>query len=340
MKTARFWLVKMWRFALFRALLLAIDVLPRGRVMSVCRLLARIELRMTRRAGAFVAEAQSVLGYDAASAREAAFDKLVLGMEELVDLRRASSGREDLAAWTMTHVNFDPVEELVRARKPFVLALAHFGVGPLVSLAAHFPDVNARVAVNEADANARGGDYLTKKSIDAMLRRLGAVVRPNGSFLTGDGASGIFALRKVLRDGVAVILIDAPWNGERAHARPFAGDASRSFALGATHLARIAHVPVVLCVPERLGDTEVRLHWGPLMPPPARDDEGADVRHLDLLLDELERWIGRLHRQYPHPLGWERRWDAVTQTWTAIPSPEESAVPGVVAAESVPARVN
>ena len=48
---------------------------------------------------------------------------------------------------------------------------------------------------------------------------------------------------------------------------------------------------------------------------PPIDDEQADVRVIDQLLDDLEALVGRFPLQYLHPLGADRSWDGATGRW-------------------------
>jgi lauroyl/myristoyl acyltransferase len=97
--------------------------------------------------------------------------------------------------------------------------------------------------------------------------------------------------------------------------RPFAGHASVSFALGTARLARMAQCPVVTCVPFLDTDGRIVVEWGELIPAPARDDEAADIRITNAILDVFERAVGQRPGQYVLPIGTGRRWDAGAQCW-------------------------
>jgi hypothetical protein len=61
--------------------------------------------------------------------------------------------------------------------------------------------------------------------------------------------------------------------------------------------------------------SSLRVVWRPPVDPPPVDDDQADVRVIDQLLDDLEALVGRFPLQYLHPLGADRRWGAATGRW-------------------------
>ena len=71
----------------------------------------------------------------------------------------------------------------------------------------------------------------------------------------------------------------------------------------------------MLVIPERLGLRSSRIHYIGPIPPPRADEPDGDRRHMDVLVDHLERYVGRLRDQFPHPVGWERRWDREREAW-------------------------
>ena len=113
----------------------------------------------------------------------------------------------------------------------------------------------------------------------------------------------------------AAIAIDIVWERPGALRLPFAGYLDRPFAKGAARIARLAQVPVGVLVAERTGRRSVRLHFGDMIQPPAIDDKESDKVVTATLVHELERQVGRFRGQYPHPIGWQRRWDAQSEEW-------------------------
>jgi lauroyl/myristoyl acyltransferase len=104
--------------------------------------------------------------------------------------------------------------------------------------------------------------------------------------------------------GVGLVLCDAYWEKPNAYRRPFAGMLIRGFARGAARLARLAQCPIVPFVAV-LGRNRysVRIEWGEPIEPVAQDVRGGDEAVLDVLLDWLERAVGRYPTQYLHPMG-------------------------------------
>jgi lauroyl/myristoyl acyltransferase len=124
-------------------------------------------------------------------------------------------------------------------------------------------------------------------------------------------------------DTVVILATDAVSATGRAKGldRPFAGHRSVSFAFGTARLARLSGRPIVTCVPFLDIDGHVVLEWGEPIPPPARDDDAADARITNAVLDVFERAIGLRPGQFVLPIGHERRWDATAQRWTDLNAP-------------------
>jgi len=120
-----------------------------------------------------------------------------------------------------------------------------------------------------------------------------------------------------------IVAVDAFWNGEKAdsHTRSFAGMRARTFGTGSAALGRLAQCPVVACAAYVRNDGTVVLEWGPVIPPPPRKEQAADIRNTDKLLDFMEVAIGRRPSQYVLYIGEERRWNAALQQWED-PKPE------------------
>jgi lauroyl/myristoyl acyltransferase len=122
-------------------------------------------------------------------------------------------------------------------------------------------------------------------------------------------------------DTVVIISSDAVLAGGREVGlhRPFAGHAMVDFALGTARLSRLSQRPIVVCVP--FLDTEGRtvLDWSDPIPAPARDDESADDRVTNAVVDFLERAVGLRPGQYVLPIGDQRRWSETAMCWVDPP---------------------
>jgi lauroyl/myristoyl acyltransferase len=90
---------------------------------------------------------------------------------------------------------------------------------------------------------------------------------------------------------------------------------ARPFSVGTAALSRLAQCPIVACAGYIEKNGTVVLHWGPVIAPPQRKDEGADVRVTDTILDFLEDAVGRRPTQYVLYIGEERQWNPVLQSW-------------------------
>jgi lauroyl/myristoyl acyltransferase len=134
-----------------------------------------------------------------------------------------------------------------------------------------------------------------------------------------EGRGFLVRLLRHLREpgGAVIIATDAAWSSGKGggFTRPFAGFASQTFAPGTARLARMSQRPIVTCVPFLDGDRRVVMEWSPVIQPPARDDEDADARITDEILDWIERRIGERPGQYIIGFGRERRWSAIAQCW-------------------------
>ncbi len=133
------------------------------------------------------------------------------------------------------------------------------------------------------------------------------------------GKAFLVRLLRHLRDpgGAVIIATDAAWHGERdgGYTRPFAAFSEQTLHLGTARLARLSQRPIVVCVPFLDGDQRVVMEWSPVIAPPAREDEAADIRVTNEILDWIERRIGERPGQYVESFGQDRRWSATAKTW-------------------------
>lgn len=137
-----------------------------------------------------------------------------------------------------------------------------------------------------------------------------------------DGPGALTKLVRLLkRPGTAVtISADAvlAQGRESGLDRAFAGHRCMSFALGTARLARLSQRPIVPCVPFLDENGGFVVEWGEPIPAPGRDDESADVRITDAILDIFERAIGARPGQYVLSIGSDRGWDETAQRWVSL----------------------
>lgn len=290
-------------------------VAPRGVVEWGVRSATWLETYLSRRGRSALAEAQIAMNVQGLQGRRLATEWLASGIMDVVDFRRLARDPNELSRWKIEHVGFEPVLREVEANRGLVVCMGHFGSAGLATALAR-PGTSATIVTNPTS-----GSVLDLKSAlleASKLSRLGPV-----EVLERGGQSELRRLvARVAKAGhVAMIAIDAPFVGNsKPLVRPFVGFMEREFDPGPARLARVAQVPLVLCVPERIGPRRYRLHWGPVQQPVSREREDLDSVVLSSQLDLLERHVGRLRHQFPYPIGWQRRWDSQTGEWLNIPA--------------------
>jgi hypothetical protein len=274
--------------------------------------------------------------------------------EELVYLTRMGEGREHLADWDVFESNREGVAQLIAEGRSFILA------------GAHFPHAAANVAqkVLPSPAAFVGGDGPASAGSAAERRRshivrardrsraglFGALIPPEKLLISVPDvwrpgadwrASGerVKTVKRMLSQlanpgGLVLIRVDVHWEGPGAYCRPFAGTASRGFALGAASTARLAQCPVVPFTAV-LGHKPrtVLLGWGDVIFPPPRHAQHLDTAVLDAVLNHLERGIGRYPTQYQAPVGLDRAWNRHSESWEPSSRRPLGLVPGSVAEE-------
>ena len=115
---------------------------------------------------------------------------------------------------------------------------------------------------------------------------------------------------------MVLVRMDVGWDGPGARHRPFAGAASRAFAMGTASASRLAQCPVVPFAAVFGGKPRtVTVEWGRIISPPARQARAADADLLDAVADFLEAAVGRHATQYQGELGAVRMWDRRSERW-------------------------
>jgi lauroyl/myristoyl acyltransferase len=143
-------------------------------------------------------------------------------------------------------------------------------------------------------------------------------VRPDMKFAFLGDPFIFDVVERLERPGCQVIVAtDAYWKttARSAHTRPFAGMRVQTFSIGSAVFSRMAQCPIVACAPHIGKDGTIVLEWGPVIPPPQREDETADRRTTNAILDFLENAIGQRPTQYILYIGEDRRWNPVLQVW-------------------------
>lgn len=261
---------------------------------------------------------RKAFGMEVANAKRAAREYLLQPFYAFVVSQRILLERENLDGWMIEERNDQGVAQFRESGRSYIVATGHFTresqfvlyssrVSAGNSAAIHLPLPQKRAQIHSG---------LTRIQYGQLLRTV-RKIRPDHTFIwVGD------AVRKVLRTLAhpkcqMVIGADAFWDqgGSSAHTRPFAGMKVRTFSTGAATLSRLAQCPVVPCASYVDADGTIVLEWGPVIEPPLRQDEGADIRTTNVVLDFLENAIGRRPTQYVLHIGEERKFDPVLGTW-------------------------
>jgi lauroyl/myristoyl acyltransferase len=235
-----------------------------------------------------------------------------------VNAVRIATRREDMRNWTVT---MRGAPDLLQDSDPsFIIATGHFSREAMGVLYAPrlVPFRLATVVAPMTQAKTPQG---LRVRLQMRELRKGIELAREGDVDIAEVAGRSFLVRLLrhLRDpgGAVIIATDAAWHGEKdgGYTRPFAGFAAQTFHLGTARLARLSQRPIVPCVPFLDGDQRVVMEWGPVIAPPARDDEAADIRITNEILDWIERRIGERPGQYVESFGHDRRWSATAKCW-------------------------
>lgn len=246
-----------------------------------------------------------------------AHKRLARPFRDHVFMVRIANGIEDPTLWPVIS---DPPPFLNDPNASFIMATGHFS--RQAAIAAYFPQtISHKLASVMAPLQKKTGsrirDARLQAQFGAMSKALERVRAGDLHVIEVGGPRVVSQVVNHLKQPGHCIAIssDAPWPAAKGgHARPFAGRKQQNYALGTARLARLAQCPIVSCVPV-LDEGRLILRWGAPIDPPAPGDHSADARITDQLLDELELAIGLYPDQYVLSLGYDRRWDSVSERW-------------------------
>lgn len=235
-----------------------------------------------------------------------------------VNAVRIATGREDMHDW---QVEMRGAPEMLNdPSQSFIIATGHFSRQAMGAL--YVPTlVPKRLATVVAPMTQAKTPHGFRVRLQMRELRKGMEIARVGDIDIADVAGKGFLVRLLrhLRDpgGVVIIATDAAWHGEQdgGYSRPFAAFNKQTFHLGTARLARLSQRPIVTCVPFLDGDRRVVMEWSPVIQPPARADEAADVRVTNEILDWIERRIGERPGQYVEGFGHDRRWSPTAKCW-------------------------
>jgi lauroyl/myristoyl acyltransferase len=254
---------------------------------------------------------------------------------DFVIARRISVRREIPANWTVESRGEPSI--LRDPRASLIIAGGHYSREAMSVL--YVPRIipkRLQTVIAATDSARTLRDIRLRMQLGAMREGIRTVRDGDVEIIEPGKPSAVASMLRHLRaPGSAVIIAsDATWPKDAPSGveRPYAGYASNHFALGTARMARLSQCPVVTCVPFLDGDGRVVIEWGELIPAPARDDEAADVRITNSILDTFERAVGHRPGQYVLPIGSGRRWSAVAECWVDAAN-EPAAAPTPVAPE-------
>jgi lauroyl/myristoyl acyltransferase len=252
-------------------------------------------------------------------ARKLAREWITRPGRDYVGMHRLFVGRDNAA-----DMEVDSRHEPALLREPgqsLIIALGHFSREANIALykAGVIPK---RVAATIAPLDRRSWRPRALRLRIQITAIMDGIVRARDGdvdVVPFDGPAALTRLVKHLRrpDTVVTISTDAVTEKgrERGHERPFAGHANVSFALGTARLARLSQRPILVCVPFLDDNGGFAIDWGEPIPAPARDDESADARITDAILDFFERAVGLRPGQYMFAIGDQRQWNDAAMAW-------------------------
>jgi lauroyl/myristoyl acyltransferase len=297
----------------------AASVLPRRSALAIARWCGSVMLYVPTSGRSVLATMRKAFGMEDADARRSAQESLAQPFHTFVVFHRILHRREHPNDWTVKERNNQGVVQLRQSGRSFIVATGHFSRESFATLCTPriCPGQVVTVSVALPAPSLRPHDIRLRVHFGQILRTLRYSFPDQKSVSIGGGA-----VRKLLKDLAQpscqlIMSVDAFWTttGSSTHMRPFAGMRARPFSIGTAALARLAQCSLVACGSYVEKDGTVVLEWGPVIKPPRREDEAADIRTTNELLDFLENAIGRCPTQYVLYIGEERRWNPALQTW-------------------------
>jgi lauroyl/myristoyl acyltransferase len=318
-----------WFRYLYEWLLLvpAARLLPKRAAYAIADLAGLIDAVVPSEAARTARGEAQAFGKRGRAAFVFAVRRLAAPRRELVEIARLRYRRERPERWRIIEEGGDAVRDLHAAGKPVLVVCGHFRTAiDSPARVRLVPWTVAKGIRNPIPGRSMSPHALRERLQNKVAYGLTRVLldQPNdwGYAFVGKENIQDRLLRELAQPGGwGRIAIDAIWEKPGAYRRPFAGMAERGFALGAARIARLAQCHVVPFLVIEEPDGAIRVVWGKPLLPPAVDDKASDVAFMDVLVDLIERDVGRYPLQYLHPIGGDRRWDAASEQWVAAPGP-------------------
>ncbi|MEZ5962180.1 MAG: hypothetical protein R3C30_17405 [Hyphomonadaceae bacterium] len=238
---------------------------------------------------------------------------------DYVAMRRLIAGRDTVAQRPVRSQN-----EPALLREPgqsVIIALGHFSREAFIGLykAGAVPKQLAATIAPIEPHRWRPRGLRIKLQVTAIMKGIKVARDGDVEVIPFDGPGALIRLMKHLRrpNTAVTISTDAILEGGRDGGldRPFAGHRSLSFAPGTARLSRLSQRPILACVPYLDERGDLAIEWADPIAAPARDDEAADTRVTNEILDFFERAIGKRPGQYVLSIGHARHWDHSSQSW-------------------------
>lgn len=301
----------------------AADLLSRERALRVARWCGSLVPRFPASGISPCRTMERCFGMQGTEALEASRECLAQLPCTFTIFRRILRGRENLDDWRIEERNSQGVVQLRESGQSFIVATGHFRRESFYAL--HLPRICPGSIISISDpfpARSLHPRAIQTRvqfgQISEVMRR----IRPDIRFAFIGDPSILETLEYLKRPGCQMIVaVDAFWHriGRFAFTRPFAGMRAQGFSMGSAVYSRLAQCPIVACATYVGNDGTIVLEWGPVIPPPQRNDEAADRRTTNALLDFMEGAIGQRPTQYVLYIGEERRWNSAQQTWEDPP---------------------
>lgn len=308
-------------FLMAFVLSLSARVLSRKKALTVARWCGSVMLRVPTSGKPALMTMKKAFLMKGDEATGNALEYLAQPFCACVVFNRLMRGRENVKDWKIEEINSREVVQLRESGRSFILVTGHYRREPniIVYTRRACPGNILTVAVPPPPKSLFPKDIRMTIQYGQLLKTIN-FIRPDGEFVYVDSSKRTMAtlLNHLSIPGNQVIMsVDAFWRAtsRRAFTRPFAGMRSRCLSDGASALCRLSQSPIAQCATYIRDDGVHVVEWGPVVHPPALEDEEADRRNANRILDFLETAIGKRPSQYALYIGEERRWNNHRQMW-------------------------
>ena len=299
--------------------------MPCHRALAVARFVGAASAAMPFYGRARASQFQQAFGrdLDAREAKRLAAEDQARRLCDFVVLRRVLLyGRADFDQWHVEQRSTASVDALRASDESFILATGHFSRQACTAL--YIPEVVPQKITSILHPRKKRTinphtwwlSYHYGQMLDCLR-----FAQPEMQFVHPGqiGAHRRAAQTLGRARNAVVVYVDARPETRRngCYVRSFAGVKARAFATGAAHLSRMTGRPILVCIPYLADDRTIVLDWTRVIRPPPGGDEKSDIAVTNLILDDIEKAIGRRPGQYVLDYLGERRWDARAEQWVS-----------------------